>query len=69
MRPIAMLDVLLSCAQGYKSLIYDELTKRIAAMVTAGEPDAQASALRLVLGMARDFGRAPQQPWVDEQVG
>lgn len=65
---VLVLKALTSRSRGYESFIYDELTRRIAAMVTAGKPDAQASALRLVLGMAKYSGRAPQQPWVDEQV-
>jgi hypothetical protein len=63
------LKSLLSSSPGYQQLIYEELTDRIAATVTSGEPGAQASGLQFVLEMARDFRHSPHRPWVDEHVG
>jgi len=64
-----LLEILISSLSGYKSLVYDELTKWTAAMITSRSPDAQASGLRFVLEMAEWFHRSPQgHTWVDEQV-
>jgi hypothetical protein len=70
-RAVVALEIIIISAQGYETLIYDELTKRIATMVTSEELDTQVAGLRFVFEMGRGPLHSPPKPsveWVAEQV-
>ena len=53
----------------YERPIYDELTNRIAEMVSSEDPAERARGLRFILEMAGRFRALRSRPWIDDQLG